>query len=987
MVKELCYRITSIPDLTLSKYVSLDGDGVDGVLEKHLAFLRRWNRKGVLTGLSFHLFYFFDGQDVDGNYGIGERGNKLRTLFLVRGEETHMRNVPELVASSPLSDYFVLEGTDGGEPYTFDAFKKSLNIEDVSFKCCSTLIKKEVFIKSSLDTSNDDGGYYTIPEWEMNEDGRLYNMLKTMEALDRRVLYRIDVYPTERADNLREALRKPMTLLRERQFAKGSGAARDFEADNVLRGYEEMLKTYESSPHFIVNTFVFGNDKEDTTVILDAAGAEALAKGNYTIATLGGKFTPEAFFDKSAETDMFDPVSKVIVKNSQAGLTICKEESQNFRLKFLPTLMSLEEVAPFFRLPTLFEGEVIQQRKETAPPSVGADDGLYLGRDDNGYDVFFPLKNLSKHAFIAGVPGSGKTNTMHHLTSTLWKEHGIPFLVLEPAKQEYRALANQEGMEDLHIFSPNADMLFPLHINPFEFPKGLMLAEHIRRLVSVFEGAFPLENPMPFLLDTAIEAVYRELGWTPDTVNTGDPRLKFPTMSILYKRLEEELKTTKYSDEISGNLESALKVRIGSLLRREMGDVFDVPKSTLAPEDWLRVPAIIELEAMGTGPANFLTLMLCALIREALKVNPHHDKDYARHVIFIEEAHNLIGPESEDVSGADANPKQAATAFVVKMLAEVRALKEGIIIADQLPTVMAQEVIKNTGLKIGLRITSADDRGLLGGTMAANVQQLEAMATFNTGRALVSYEGLMKPFTMQMQEWRGPGTDDCIANTDLRKDATTPKPDAALAEMLRDNAVYKMTCEKSFAIEVERFVSEFNDFNARVIATIEHFGAMAARERELDEAGEKFIALILDAKNGNNTPEDSDTVALWQRNADNIGRQREDALAKYKGSDLFKGSYNLLVSGTELVKRISRRIIHWRRLSISYYQKPSESGNTPDFDPRTTQLGDVISTLQGEIIHNAQLLFLSVVDNLADSEKVRASLAAVAEKLGFEVII
>ena len=98
---------------------------------------------------------------------------------------------------------------------------------------------------------------------------------------------------------------------------------------------------------------------------------------------------------------------------------------------------------------------------------------------------------------------------------------------------------------------------------------------------------------------------------------------------------------------------------------------------------------------MGTGPANFLTLMLCALIREALKVNPHHDKEYARHVIFIEEAHNLIGPEAEETSGADANPKQAATAFVVKMLAEVRALKEGIVIADQLPTVMAQEVIKN----------------------------------------------------------------------------------------------------------------------------------------------------------------------------------------------------------------------------------------------------------------------------------------------------
>ncbi|EKC62797.1 hypothetical protein LEA_11657, partial [human gut metagenome] len=43
------------------------------------------------------------------------------------------------------------------------------------------------------------------------------------------------------------------------------------------------------------------------------------------------------------------------------------------------------------------------------------------------------------------------------------------------------------------------------------------------------------------------------------------------------------------------------------------------------------------------------------------------------------------------------------------MLAEVRALGEGIVIADQLPTAMAPEVLKNTGLKLGHRITAQDD--------------------------------------------------------------------------------------------------------------------------------------------------------------------------------------------------------------------------------------------------------------------------------------
>ena len=121
-----------------------------------------------------------------------------------------------------------------------------------------------------------------------------------------------------------------------------------------------------------------------------------------------------------------------------------------------------------------------------------------------------------------------------------------------------------------------------------------------------------------------------------------------------------------------------------------------------------------------------------------------------RHVMFFEEAHNLIGPTAEQSADGNTDTKTAATAFVVKMLAEVRALGEGIVIADQLPTAMAPEVIKNTSLKIGLRITAQDDRGLLGGTMSADEVQLERMGVFSPGHALCSYEPLLKPFEVQI---------------------------------------------------------------------------------------------------------------------------------------------------------------------------------------------------------------------------------------------
>lgn len=811
---ELWYRLTQIPDLTLNKYSALEGNGIDGVIEKHVAFLRQLNRKGIVSGLSYHLFYLYVAPEDKSKDAPGHR---LQIYLMIRGKSDSLSNVSAIISASPLADFYQLESkmkhsSTGDDSCDMRNVLAGEGIDFPIFNTCAMLTKTETL----LPEENGEGDYYMLRDWEVNEDGRLYNMCNMMEALNHTALYRVDLYPVEKSVSLRESLRKPMSILRKRQDNRSLGDKRDYDGKDVLDNYEDLIEKYDSSPHFIANIMVLADGKEDAVSILDAAGSESLSKGKYNIATFSSNFSPVCFLDVGFD-GLDNMREEMVVKKGQPGLIVCKESTSSINLNYLPTLFSLEEIAPFFRFPALYDGEVIQIAKETAPAAVDKKGSLFLGKDSNGYDVFFPLSLLPKHAFVAGVPGSGKTNTMHHITSSLWKDHKIPFLVLEPAKQEYRALANDPGMKDMYLFSPNADMSFPLHINPFEMPKGTLVAEHIRRLCSVFEGAFPLEPPMPFLLDTAIEAVYRELGWIPEHVYTGDEKQEdtsrkrpLPTMSMLYRRLEQELKSTQYSDEVRGNLESALKVRIGSLLRREMGDVFDVPESSFTPEKWLEVPAVIELESMGTGPANFLTLMLCSLIRETLKINPHFDGDI-RHVIFIEEAHNLIGPESEEQTGEDADPKQAATAFVVKMLAEVRALKEGIVIADQLPTVMAQEVLKNTGLKIGLRITSSDDRSLLGSTMAASSLQLEQMSTFSVGEALIFYEKLMRPFTMRIKEWCGE-----IEDPEEKEAMVSSKSDADLRHEIAGNYTYQEENIKSIKIIGSKYLNLLTDIEGRI---------------------------------------------------------------------------------------------------------------------------------------------------------------------------
>lgn len=834
---ETWYYVKNIPDLTLNQYASLEDSGVDGVLEKHIAFLRQLNRKGILSDLSFHLFYLYLSPD---DKSLDLPGQRLQLFFMIKSYGNSVENIPALVEASPLSDFFVFSSNlpkneDGvKKEATIENYLYSRHLDSPQFTYCSFLSKNETLLPSG---SPEIENYYLLREWEMNEDGRLYNMFKMMEAVNKTALYRVDLYPVERSESLRKSLRTPMNFLRKKQEDRFSSGRRDYEGKDVLENYEDLVEKFDSSPHFISNIMVFANSKEDSTSILDAAGAESLIKGKYNVSTFIGKYNYLSFLNDDSG-NLENIREKMVVKQTRKGLVVCREDTVSLSLNYLPTMFSLEEISPFFRLPALYDGEVIQLPKETAPSSVTKENSLFLGKDKNGYDINFPLELLPKHAFISGVPGSGKTNTMHHITSSLWKDHRIPFLVLEPAKQEYRALANDPGMEEMYIFSPNADMSFPLHINPFEMPKGIMVAEHIRRLCSVFEGAFPLEPPMPFLLDTAIEAVYRELGWIPEHIYTGEEKQRdgktkrnLPTMSMLYRKLEEELKTTSYSDEVRGNLESALQVRIGSLLRREMGDVFDVPSSTFTPEKWLEVPAVIELESMGTGPANFLTLMLCALIRETLKVNPLCDR-CLRHVIFIEEAHNLIGPESEEQPGADADPKQAATAFVVKMLAEVRALKEGIVIADQLPTVMAQEVLKNTGLKIALRITSADDRSLLGSTMAASPMQLEQMATYEVGEALIFYEKLRRPFNMRIKEWWGE-----LENKKEKHLMVTSKNDSDLRTAIKHYSTYIDENERSIKIISTKYYQLLNEKQKEFVQSLRWYEVLnqtASKLRDFD---------------------------------------------------------------------------------------------------------------------------------------------------------
>ena len=894
----LCFKVNRVPDLTMPKYKVFDISGQEDLIAKHEVFLRQLHRMGVESNVFFHLLYFYDGAE-----GVS-KGKRLQIIFYATAQSPEkLELIREFVTTSVLSTYYDfycyeisnsleyslsqgylqfinLSGTkrkyrlsNSISPSDYDKIRKQVSADgylfcsvepgsnevteinsdsfyldnhgrigcDYTFEHGSYLTKKDYHLYALNRLYNDPQNelipIYSIMEWLPNEVGRLYNVLKLMEGYNETAALRIDLFSVDVAEAFNDNMAPTINELRQRMSQHDQG--RDDNCDTVMKSIEDITKKNMKYPQFFANVIAFSDHKDISVMLVDSVGAEAVESGSYLVKDLS-TFNPKA---NSYEIYSYD--SEVVVDRTTYN------QNGNYMSEYV-SLYTLDEIRPMFSFPVLYPGETIEIAKETDPEFEDAGKNtLFLGMTESGYAVNFPIKLLKKHAFIAGVPGAGKTNTMLYLVTELWNRFGIPFLVLEPAKQEYRALAKisklngNEAMREISIFSPGADSKFPLHINPFEFPQGLTLAEHIANLNAVFAGAFELPPPSPHFIDTCIEQVYLEKGWNINSRNDGT--LPYPTMQELFDSLNVAVQNSHYEGETLGNLRSVMEVRVGSLLKREIGNVYNVEMSSFKPEEWIERPVIIELEALGEGPANFMTLLISTLIRETLKIKKlksAQDTDSVvkkrgiNHVIFYEEAHNLIGPTQENI-GDKVDPKVSATKFLVKMLAEVRALDEGIVIADQLPTVMAPEVLKNTGLKIGHRITASDDRELLGSTMCASPDQLAEQSVFMPGEALVFYEGILKPFKMSIGKWQksteeycqsasdelidylriGVPEDENVQDSDLIGayfDSVYDSPsDAELYGIIKDYPVYKDLLSRSKNIILQRVVSAYSSLYAQ----------------------------------------------------------------------------------------------------------------------------------------------------------------------------
>ncbi|TGX53529.1 ATP-binding protein [Sphingomonas gei] len=384
------------------------------------------------------------------------------------------------------------------------------------------------------------------------------------------------------------------------------------------------------------------------------------------------------------------------------------------------------------------------------------------------------LGDLMKPSLLVGAPGSGKTNLAFSLLIQLWRDHKVPFLVLDPSTgQEFRMLMRDASLkEDLVVYTVGDRDECPLQFNPFSVPPGVTVRNHATRILAAFRAAFQMFDPVPAIYEGALERIYTDPRYA-----GGHPPMRMdqkggldsfaPTLASFAEAIRDEV-NEKAVSLYEGSKESIGVIRGASTIRvnaigKKVGHIINVEGNNGEfMQKLLRRPVVIEMGGLGDS-SNISLVMAFLLTQLAGHIEWAYRKDESRiHVMFIEEAHRLLGGgEGEGVEGKSAEDLNM-------MLAEVRKFGQGILVMDQRPSSLVGGVLDNSYIKILTRLSDRPGFERLANELNLNdAQQRYARTRLKTGDAIVIDRDAGQPVLMRSEDAKGPLEKGPFPNEDL----------------------------------------------------------------------------------------------------------------------------------------------------------------------------------------------------------------------------
>jgi hypothetical protein len=755
--------ITEIPDPFFSKYQLVSGGDVLAAAGHDFEHLLRTVVNLPPESLSLTIKFVFTPKTKDGN-----TQSRLTTYIMARAyDESIEESLKILLERGPINRFYNLKRIE------------QLKVPRDRCKATCEIIRRESAVEPlyirELNVNIPDY-YYTVQSFEPNNSNDYVDLDGILSGIRENVIIIMRIEPTDVGNELSEHTRYLSQLQSvnrdwerdqedetEIQDYIGDNSSfwrsawrqgikplryQDPLADDILRNQQRFHESLQQ-PHLKFHMRVLAQTQPVAQLIGSVVAESAFVNGSYRL-LLSTKSSG------ATEKNPHNVKNNHVLPMSGHGFDSQGKDLNLYSgLARLPHVATVDELIGAFRLPVASITSPACIRKNTDPfPEKGQrrivfgydqetfskDQEVLLGGQSRGIN----LKQLSKHVFVSGVPGSTKTTNMQNLTLQLY-QYGIPFLVIEPVKTEYRQMKTLRNHTDknahylakaLEIYTLGDETISPFRWNPLWVRPGISVDEHIDNILACFRASMPVSGgPLPALLGEGLERVYK------DHPNKDDP----PIMSDVVVAVGHVLEEKGYSADTNSDIRSALEVRLGVLVRRTVGKIFQCKKSIPSIDQLMKVPSVLELDSVNQEQACLLILFILMSIREYLKTVPKIGKD-PRFVIIFEEAHNLVGRDSEASYSPDvADPKAFAAEYICRMLAELRALGVGIVIVDQFPSKVAPEVIKSTATKLSFRQVAKEDREDLGGSMLFENVEFEEIARFLPGEAFLYTETFHRP--------------------------------------------------------------------------------------------------------------------------------------------------------------------------------------------------------------------------------------------------
>lgn len=684
----------------------------------------------------------------------GARDRLSIYLSLSGGDDGELEAVASILCRGPVSKYFTLA-------------EDRLPPLDRSLAATCQIVRSYSLLEPLIpcDLNADiPGHYFTCSPFEPNDDNDFSSLDRVLDGIAGTAVVDIAVSPADmqplrncstqylehvnRINRHWDAHAEPPFVMdplsdnpRERMESQVLAPYRypDPSATEVCRRYQKIHDGLRS-PQLNFHIVVLAHDEANAHLLASTVAESAFEEGAYKL--------------------MLESDGRIVTK-VKAGLeahSVVKDDGATDRFQGLPAqyqtlaqllnTASVSELGGVFRLPMATSGPFCCASRDTDPPREPEENTIPVGIDDLGETMHgdvvrgISLKTLTRHLFVSGMCGSGKTVLLMSLLISLWRKR-IPFLHIEPVKTESRALKQLGENEypgasdlarDLRIYTPGNNALSPLQINPLQVPEGISIEEHIAMLESCFQAIMPMSGPLPGILKEALERVY----WNRQA---GD----VPCIADLLAEAEAALAAKGYSPSTYSDLRGAIETRLGNLTRGAMGRVLQGRRDNPTMAELLSAPGILELERLSQDHACFLTLFILMRLRQELRSMPAANGDL-RYVLIIDEAHNIVGTNTNASPSEDfPDPKAYAAECVSRLLAELRALGIGIVIADQMPTAVAAEVVKHPATKVTFQLVHSEDRATIGAAMLFGDSEYEEIARLRPGEAYLFAPGYHYP--------------------------------------------------------------------------------------------------------------------------------------------------------------------------------------------------------------------------------------------------